>query len=103
MAAVARGHRLPAALRQRAGQCLRASCCEPRRAWLGGKIIVDGSLEGHRRNQTVPRAGSPGLRATGTFPACGERPTGNLIVKLPAKRVDELVASGAGIPFAPSG
>jgi len=47
--------------------------------------------------------GFPCLRANGNFLACVERATGNLIVKLPAERVDELVASGAGIPFAPSG
>ena len=47
--------------------------------------------------------GFPCLRVNGTFFACVERGTGNLIVKLPADRVNELVASGAGIPFAPSG
>ena len=47
--------------------------------------------------------GFPCLRANGKFFACVERAMGNLIVKLPAGRVDELVASGAGIPFAPNG
>lgn len=47
--------------------------------------------------------GFPCLRANGNFFACIERGSGNLIVKLPAERVNELVASGAGIPFAPTG
>ena len=47
--------------------------------------------------------GFPCLRVNGNFFACLERGTGNLIVKLPADRVDELVASGAGIAFAPNG
>jgi hypothetical protein len=47
--------------------------------------------------------GFPCLRANGKFFACLEPATGNLVVKLPAARVVELVASGAGIPFAPNG
>jgi hypothetical protein len=47
--------------------------------------------------------GFPCLRANGNFFACVERATGNLIVKLSAERVRDLVASGAGIPFAPNG
>ena len=47
--------------------------------------------------------GYPCLRANGTFFACVERATGNLIVKLPAHRVSELTATGQALPFAPSG
>ena len=47
--------------------------------------------------------GFPCLRINGAFFACVERGTGNLIVKLPADRVNELVASGIAIPFAPNG
>lgn len=47
--------------------------------------------------------GYPCLRINGGFFACVERSTGNLIVKLPAGRVAELVASDIGRPFAPNG
>jgi hypothetical protein len=50
-----------------------------------------------------PMLGFPCLRMNGNFFACVEGGTGNLIVKLLAGRVNELVASGAGIPFAPNG
>jgi len=47
--------------------------------------------------------GYPCLRANGTFFACVERATGNLIVKLPAHRVSELTATGQALPFSPNG
>ncbi|HUA06125.1 MAG TPA: hypothetical protein VMB27_19610 [Solirubrobacteraceae bacterium] len=47
--------------------------------------------------------GYPCLRANGAFFACVERPTGHLVVKLPARRVHELVATGRARPFAPNG
>ena len=47
--------------------------------------------------------GYPCLRANGTFFACVERATGHLNVKLPAARVNELVATGQALPFAPTG
>ena len=47
--------------------------------------------------------GYPCLRANGAFFACVERATGHLIVKLPARRVSELVAAGPAVPFAPNG
>ena len=47
--------------------------------------------------------GYPCLRSDGAFFACVERATGNLIVKLPARRVRELTATGQALPFAPSG
>jgi hypothetical protein len=47
--------------------------------------------------------GYPCLRANGAFFACIEPITGHLIVKLPALRVNELVAARQALPFAPSG
>jgi YjbR len=47
--------------------------------------------------------GYPCLRAHGKFFACVDRRTGDLVVKLPPVRVDELVAEGVGVPFAPNG
>ena len=47
--------------------------------------------------------GYPCLRANGAFFASVERSTGHLIVKLPAHRVNELVATGQALPFAPNG
>jgi hypothetical protein len=47
--------------------------------------------------------GYPCLRAGGAFFACVERSTGHLVVKLPADRVNDLVGSGLGLPFAPNG
>ena len=47
--------------------------------------------------------GFPCLRVDDKFFACVERVSGNLIVKLPAERVNDLVRTGTGRPFAPSG
>lgn len=47
--------------------------------------------------------GFPCLRVDGRFFASLERGSSNLIVKLPAERVRELVASETGVPFAPNG
>ncbi len=48
--------------------------------------------------------GFPCLRTTGgAFLAMAEHTSGDLIVKLPASRVDELVDEGTGLPFAPAG
>jgi hypothetical protein len=47
--------------------------------------------------------GYPCLRSNGAFFACVEQATGNLIVKLPARRVSELAASGQALPFSPNG
>jgi hypothetical protein len=47
--------------------------------------------------------GYPCLRNDGAFFACVEPRTGHLLVKLPASRVNELVASGQAIPFSPNG
>jgi hypothetical protein len=47
--------------------------------------------------------GFPCLRVDDKFFACLEPATGNLIVKLPAERVNDLVRTGSGRPFAPNG
>jgi hypothetical protein len=47
--------------------------------------------------------GLPCVRVRGAFFASCERRTGNLLVKLPAARVDELVSAGGAHPFAPAG
>jgi hypothetical protein len=47
--------------------------------------------------------GFPCLRVSGQFFASFDRRTGALVVKLPAARVDELIASGQAEPFAPAG
>ncbi len=48
--------------------------------------------------------GFPCLRtSSGEFLAMAEHTSGDLIVKLPASRVDELVDESTGLPFAPAG
>ena len=48
--------------------------------------------------------GYPCLRtASGDFFAMSEFRNGDLIVKIAARRVDELIAEGTGLPFAPAG
>jgi len=47
--------------------------------------------------------GYPCLRRNGVFFACVERHTGHLVVKLPADRVVELIASRQACSFAPNG
>jgi hypothetical protein len=47
--------------------------------------------------------GFPCLRIDGAFFACCDRSTGALVVKLPSARVDELVAAGRALEFAPAG
>lgn len=47
--------------------------------------------------------GYPCLRLSGEFFASVDRATGNLVVKLPEARVDELVAAGRAEAFAPAG
>src|SRR5260370_32211226 len=47
--------------------------------------------------------GLPCLRVAGAFFASCDQRTGDLIVKLPRERVLQLIAAGAGKPFAPAG
>jgi hypothetical protein len=47
--------------------------------------------------------GFPCLRAGGAFFASCDHGSGDLIVKLPEARVQELIGSGLGKPFAPAG
>jgi hypothetical protein len=56
--------------------------------------------------ETVPEGtlmGVPCLRSGGEFFAMVEHRTGDLIAKLPARRVKELIEAGLGAPFAPAG
>ena len=47
--------------------------------------------------------GHPCLRINGDFFASMERRTGDLMVKLPADRVNEMIDAGQAEPFAPAG
>jgi len=47
--------------------------------------------------------GLPCLRHGDRFFASYDRRSGALVIKAPADRVTELVAGGAGVPFAPAG
>jgi hypothetical protein len=47
--------------------------------------------------------GFPCLRVSGAFFASCDRRSGDLIVKLPRQRVQELITAGVGKPFAPAG
>ncbi len=47
--------------------------------------------------------GFPCLRVSGAFFASCDHRSGNLIVKLPKHRVEQLIQAGAGKPFAPAG
>jgi hypothetical protein len=47
--------------------------------------------------------GFPCLRVDGKFFASFDRASGDLLVKVPAKRVDQLIAQGEGLAFAPAG
>jgi hypothetical protein len=47
--------------------------------------------------------GFPCLRVAGAFFASCDHRTGDLIVKLPRHRVEQLITAGTGKPFAPAG
>jgi hypothetical protein len=53
--------------------------------------------------ETGTMMGFPCVRTRGAFFASSERRTGDLVVKLPAARVQTLIASGEAVPFAPNG
>jgi hypothetical protein len=60
--------------------------------FLENRGITEGSLMGF-----------PCLRVKGDFFATCDHRTGDLIVKLPRERVQELMDAGRGVPFAPAG
>lgn len=61
---------------------------------LANGRLVDGTMMGF----ACLRSGS-----SGGFVATAHRSTGDLVVKLPRRRVAELVEAGVGAPFAPAG
>ena len=52
---------------------------------------------------TSTMMGLPCLRRAGAFFASCDQRSGDLIVKLPRNRVEQLIAAGVGRPFAPAG
>ena len=63
---------------------------------LAGHLIAAGRAEEGVLMQ------SQCLRVDGEFLACPEYTAGDLVVKLPADRVAELIAAGTGLAFAPA-
>lgn len=63
--------------------------------------VAEPFLAGGAERSTM--MGFPCLRIDGAFFASLDHRTGDLIVKLPADRVDELIESGVGSAFAPNG
>ena len=57
----------------------------------------------HPGVSTGTMMGFPCLRVSGAFFASCDHRSGELIVKLPRHRVEQLIASGVGKPFAPAG
>jgi hypothetical protein len=53
--------------------------------------------------ETSTMMGFPCLRVNGAFFASCDHRNGDLIVKLPEERVQQLIAAGPGKPFAPAG
>jgi hypothetical protein len=66
------------------------------------KKVTGAALE--RRDVTAgTMMGLPCLRVAGAFFASCDHRTGDLIVKLPRERVEQLITAGDGKPFAPAG
>src|ERR1700732_4107693 len=57
----------------------------------------------HSDVATGTMMGFPCLRVSGAFFASCDHRSGDLIVKLPKHRVEQLIRAGAGPPFAPAG
>lgn len=62
--------------------------------FIAGGRVEEGTKMGHHCLRATP---------TGGFIATVDRSTGDLVVKLPGERVEELVEFGDGLPFAPGG
>lgn len=73
------------------------SCTEARFWALAQPLLTPGTAT---RSTMM---GLPCLRVSGRFFASFDRRTTALVVKLPEARVSELIQSGEGNPFAPSG
>ncbi|MDH3193554.1 MAG: hypothetical protein OEY55_04320 [Acidimicrobiia bacterium] len=63
--------------------------------------LVEPMFDDHVDRSTM--MGLPCVRIDGAFFAALDHRSGNLIVKLPANRVSELVHAGTGVAFAPAG
>jgi hypothetical protein len=64
---------------------------------------VSAAALAHGDVTTGTMMGFPCLRVSGAFFASCDHRSGDLIVKLPRHRVEQLIAAGAGKPFAPAG
>lgn len=63
---------------------------------IAGELIAGGSVEEGELMR------SRCVRAAGEFVAMADYRSGDLVVKLPRARVDELIAAGDGLAFAPA-
>jgi len=64
---------------------------------------ISAAALGHPGVATGTMMGFPCLRVSGAFFASCDHRSGDLIVKLPRHRVEQLIATGVGKPFAPAG
>jgi hypothetical protein len=64
---------------------------------------ISAATLGHPGVSTGTMMGFPCLRVSGAFFASCDHRSGDLIVKLPHHRVEQLIATGVGKPFAPAG
>ena len=64
---------------------------------------VSVAVLGHGNVTAGTMMGLPCLRVSGAFFASCDHRSGDLIVKLPSHRVEQLIRAGAGKPFAPAG
>jgi hypothetical protein len=64
---------------------------------------ISAAALGHPAVSTGTMMGFPCLRVSGAFFASCDHRSGDLIVKLPRHRVEQLIATGVGKPFAPAG
>lgn len=64
---------------------------------------VSASALAHPDVATGTMMGFPCLRVAGAFFASCDPRSGDLVVKLPRERVEQLIDAGLGTPFAPAG